>query len=96
MHKYDNLLNRLRSQIDPSDKSLNKNLKISNLGRVDDETTVRDLFNNPIRIQSITMGDECGVQYAIVRFLSHSSARKTLETMKHHPNLKVEYLSVSE
>ena len=61
MHKYDNLLNRLRSQIDPSDKSLNKNLKISNLGRVDDETTVRDLFNNPIRIQSITMGDECGV-----------------------------------
>lgn len=42
------------------------------------------------------MGEEYSVRFAIVRFLSHSSARKTLETMKPRPDLRVEYLSISE
>ena len=80
----------------PSEKCLNKNLKISNLKKSDNVNTVKRLFTNPVRIQSITFGDECGVYYAILKFLSHSSARKTLETMRTSPHLNVEYLSCGE
>ena len=94
--KYENLLSRLQSQVVPSEKCLNKNLKISNLKRTDNERTIKRLFENPVRIQSITFGEECGVYYAVLKFLSHSSARKTLETMVSCPNLNVEYLSIGE
>ena len=75
---------------------MHKNLKISNLNKLDDDKSIRELFHNPERIQSVKICEEYGMRYAILAFLSHSSARKTLETIKCLQHLKVEYLTVGE
>ena len=93
--KYDNLLNNLRRQIVQRGNRLNKNLKISNLPLTANFFFVKNLFLKPERIVSIELYLEASNHYAIVRFSSHSAARKTLESFSSFDSYKVEWFSVS-
>ncbi|CAG9330680.1 unnamed protein product [Blepharisma stoltei] len=94
--KYENLLRNLQKQIFPSQNTFNKAVKISNLSPMSDELTVRGLFLNPTRILHIEMGVESDgrTRYAILRFASHSGARKTLEGYQ-GSKYKLEWMSVN-
>ncbi|OMJ82866.1 hypothetical protein SteCoe_16334 [Stentor coeruleus] len=95
--KYTNLYNTLKKQIDSTGNCQNKCLKISNLNKSDTQHTVISFFNNSIRIQKITLHQEDIdgkiVYYGILKFNSHSSARKTLEGFHHWDTYKVEWVS---
>ena len=80
--KYDNLLRNLQKQIMPSKNTLNKAVKISGLGPIADELTIKALFTNSSRIIHIEFGFDENVRWAILRFSSHSAARKTFEGFK--------------
>ncbi|CAG9324714.1 unnamed protein product [Blepharisma stoltei] len=86
--RYENLLRNLQKQIFPSQNSYNKSVKISGLGPMADELTIRSMFSNPSRILHIEIYSEPNSdgksKYGIIRFASHSAARKTLEGFGKH------------
>jgi hypothetical protein len=97
--RYDNLLHNLQKQVTPSGNSLNKTLKVTGLAPTDTPTEVRKLFTNCTRIQSVVIdieavGDSL-VTYAMLKFTSHSAARKTLESFHNWDKYKVEWVSVT-
>lgn len=94
--RYENLLRNLQKQIFPSQNTFNKAIKISNLGPLADELTIRNLFLNTTRILHIEMGTEADgrSRYAIMRFASHSGARKTLEGYQ-CSKYRLEWMSVN-
>ncbi|OMJ96256.1 hypothetical protein SteCoe_220 [Stentor coeruleus] len=95
--KYTNLYNTLKKQIDSKGNCQNKNLRISNLSKNDNQKTILSFFSNSIRIQKITISQEeidgKTIFFGILKFNSHSSARKTLETFHHWDKYKVEWVS---
>lgn len=95
--KYQNLYNTLRKQIDSTGNCHNKRLKVSNLDREDSEKTILNFFTNPIRIQEVVLENEeingKVVYYCLLRFNSHSSARKTLEGFHFWDKYSVEWVS---
>ena len=97
INKYENLLRNLQKQMLPSKNTLNKAVKISGLGPMADELTLKALFTNAARILHIEFAyeDDNGVRYAILRFSSHSAARKTFEGFKANHRYTLEWLSVT-
>ncbi|OMJ94846.1 hypothetical protein SteCoe_1869 [Stentor coeruleus] len=93
--KYENLLMNLRRQIVQRGNRLNKFLKISTLHEKADKQYVIRLFSKPERILSVEIHNENTGLYAIVKFASHSAARKTLESFTHHDAYKVEWFSIT-
>lgn len=94
--KYENLLKNLQKQMTPSKNTLNKAVKISGLGPMADELTVKAMFNKPSRILHIEFGyDEDGMRWGILRFSSHSAARKTFEGFKAFHRYKLDWMSVT-
>ncbi|OMJ73032.1 hypothetical protein SteCoe_28389 [Stentor coeruleus] len=97
--KFENLYKTLEKQIANKGNSQNKHLKISGLSYEDTDFTVKNLFTNPIRIKSCDFGWEefNGKRnfYCIVRFNSHSSARKTLESFHFWDRYNVQWVSVN-
>ncbi|CAG9332339.1 unnamed protein product [Blepharisma stoltei] len=97
--RYENLLRNLQKQIFPSQNTFNKAVKISGLGVMSDELTVRGMFQKPSRILHIEINsdpDSSGKsKFAIVRFASHSAARKTLEGLIDMTRYKLEWVSVN-
>lgn len=94
--KFTNLYNTLRKQVESSGKGHLATLKISGLSATATEIEVKSLFKNAMRIQEITFGSEIedgkDNHYCIVRFNSHSSARKTLEGFTKWSSMKVEWI----
>ena len=95
INKYENLLRNLQKQMLPSKNTLNKAVKISGLGPMADEVTLRGLFNNSSRILHIEFGYENYKRWAILRFPSHSAARKTFEGFKATNRYVLEWISVT-
>lgn len=93
--KYENLMMNLRRQIVQRGNRLNKNLKISNLPLKIDKQQVLKLFTKPERITDVEITFADDKTFAIVRFASHSAARKTLESFVDFEKFKVEWYSVS-
>jgi hypothetical protein len=93
--KYENLLMNLRRQIVQRGNRLNKNLKISGIPKGSDRNFVVKLFAKPERINDVEVRFEKDVVFAIVRFASHSAARKTLEGFVDFEKFRVEWFSVS-
>lgn len=94
-NKYENLLKNLQKQMLPSKNTLNKAVKISGLGPMAEELTLRGLFSNASRILHIEFGYDENVRWAILRFPSHSAARKTFEGFKANHRYTLEWLSVT-
>ena len=88
--KYDNLLINLRRQIVQRGNRLNKYLKISNLPKNVEKSDIINLFYKPERILAVDILEESAGLYAIVKFSSHSAARKTLESFNQFNLYKVE------
>mmetsp|Transcript_8404 Transcript_8404/g.16737 ORF Transcript_8404/g.16737 Transcript_8404/m.16737 type:complete len:308 (+) Transcript_8404:830-1753(+) len=97
--KFENLLHNLQRQVTPSGNCLNKSLKVSGLEPADSPADVCKLFKNSSRIQSISLAKEFAegeeVAYAMLKFTSHSAARKTLESFHKWDKYKVEWVSVT-
>ena len=97
--KFENLLINLEKQVIPTGNCLNKYLKISGLTKNCTEKHIKRLFKNPARVVDISflveMVDTTQNRYAVVKFASHSAARKTLEGFHHWEKYKVEWLSVT-
>lgn len=97
--KYENLLNNLQRQVTPSGNCLNKTLKVSGLQSFDTPAEVCSLFKNSTRIISVAIGRETvdGLKstFALLKFTSHSAARKTLESFHDWEVYKVEWVSVT-
>lgn len=77
LNKYDNLLLNLQKQVVPTGNCLNKALKISSLPVDCSSDYIASLFKNPSRLLEIDLHLED--KFAILKFASHSAARKTLE-----------------
>ena len=96
INKYENLLRNLQKQMLPSKNTLNKAVRVSGLGPMADELTLRGLFANPTRILHIEFGyDDNNIRWAIIRFPSHSAARKTFEGFKATHRYMLEWLSIT-
>jgi tetratricopeptide (TPR) repeat protein len=95
VNKYENLLRNLQKQMLPSKNTLNKSVKISGLGPTADELTLRELFINSSRILHIEFGYDNNVRWAILRFPSHSAARKTFESFKANNRYTLEWISIT-
>lgn len=97
--KYENLLGNLQKQIVPTGNCLNKWLKVSGLRPTDTVEMISAIFKDDSRIHSITIGKEETYygknHFAVVKFGSHSAARKTMEGFSHWGRYKLEWLSVS-
>ena len=96
--KFKNLYKTLEKQILSTGNSQNKSLKLSNLNEEDSISQIQNLFENSIRIQSFEFGNEeiDGKinYYCILKFNSHSSARKTLEGFHLWDKYKIEWMSI--
>ena len=90
LNKYDNLLLNLQKQVIPTGNCLNKSLKISKLSPGCTAEYITSLFKNPSRIQEIERAED----YAILKFASHSAARKTLEGFHMWDVCIVEWINV--
>jgi tetratricopeptide (TPR) repeat protein len=95
LNKYENLLKNLQKQMTPSKNTLNKAVKISGLGPMADELTLKGLFDNSNRILHIEFGFTDGVKWAILRFSSHSAARKTFEGFRAFHRYRLEWMSIT-
>lgn len=97
--KYENLLHNLQRQVTPTGNCLNKALKVSGLEPNDTTSDVCKLFKNSTRIQSVALGkeaiDNTRICFAMLKFTSHSAARKTLESFHLWEKYKVEWVSVT-
>ena len=90
-NKYKHLLQNLNRQIVQKGNRLNKFLRVSHLPRAFTPAEVKQLFAKPGRIQKI----ECYEAHALLKFGSHSAARKTLESYSAWEVFKVEWVSVT-
>lgn len=77
---------------------MNKTLKLSGLPTRNSVTFVHSLFSDPSRIQSVVFKRETLPSgklgcYALISFVSHSSARKTYDTYIENPEYVLEWLS---
>lgn len=93
--KYENLLQNLKRQVVQKGNRLNKLLKISPLALGTTTQAVLTLFSNNKRISDIELYNEGSHIYAILKFATHSAARKTLESFAGWENFKVEWISVA-
>jgi hypothetical protein len=95
--KYRHLLDNLTKQLVPSANCLNKFLKISGLSAATKATEVINLFTKKEKIQDVEIRNETTNRltsyYAIVKFCSHSAARKTLDAFQHWDSVKVEWMT---
>jgi RNA recognition motif-containing protein len=89
----------LEKQVVPSGNCLNKYLRISGLSQHTTEAHIRKLFKNSTRISDIVIHlgieYEAILRYAILKFPSHSAARKTLESFHHWDRYRIEWVSVN-
>lgn len=96
--KYENLYKTLEKQLIVSGNSQNKSLKISGISSGASAENIRSLFENPVRIRSFEFGSETIESkishFCIIKFNSHSSARKTLEGFHSWDRYKVEWISI--
>lgn len=95
---YSNLYNTLKKQENASGHN-NKVLKISSFKEEITSESVSELFLNSSRIKKISIQSEPCINgklsySCILRFNSHSSARKTLESFKFWGRYKVEWCSM--
>ena len=90
--KYENLLTNLRKQINPTGNFHKKNLKISGISPRTTQSMITDMFKNPSRIQEVALNldEEC----AVLKFASHSAARKTLEGFDRYEEFSLTWNSV--
>jgi hypothetical protein len=95
MIKFDNLMQNLRRQVVQKGNRLNKFLKISPLPIGSTKESVLLLFNNSKRIADIELYNEGSQIYAILKFSTHSAARKTLEGFSGWEKYKVEWISIT-
>lgn len=95
---FQNLYKTLEKQMTSTGNSQNKSLKISGLTPDDTEEDIKKLFSNPVRIHSLNLSKEFQDgkmnYYCILKFNSHSSARKTLEGFHLWDKYKIEWVSV--
>jgi hypothetical protein len=97
--KYENLLNNLMRQVSQSGNSLNKLLKVSGLRPTDSAEVISAIFADISRISSIQLGFEEAYygknHFAVIKFNSHSAARRTLEGFSQWGRYKIEWMRVS-
>lgn len=95
--KFENLLHNLQRQVTPTGNCLNKALKISGLDYADSTADVCNLFKNSTRIQTVELAKDSaeGSVCAMLKFTSHSAARKTLESFHLWDKYKVEWVSIT-
>lgn len=95
--KYKHLLDNLTKQLVPSANCLNKFLKISGLSAAAKVSDVMSLFTKREKIQEVELHTETANRltshYAVVKFCSHSAARKTLDAFQHWDSVKVEWMT---
>jgi len=98
-NKLRNLLANLKKQVSPTGNCLNKNLRIWPLSHKDTSSTVKKLFKNGSRILDVEIkqdiADPSRGKFAIVRFSSHSAARKTLEGFHKWDKYRVEWVTAN-
>lgn len=96
--KYENLLNNLAKQIQHSGNSLNKWLKVSGLRPTDSSEAVCTIFQDSSRITSVEIGFEETYygknHFGIIKFNSHSAARRTMEGFNQWGRYKIEWVNV--
>jgi hypothetical protein len=95
MTKYENLLQNLKRQVVQKGNRLNKLLKISPLPLDYTTEMVKNLFGNDKRISDVELYSEGPHIYAILKFSTHSAARKTLESFLAWEKFKVEWISIT-
>ena len=88
--KYDNLLQNLKRQVVQKGNRLNKLLKIAPLPLDSTNESVLNMFGNNKRITDVELYNEGSHIYAILKFSTHSAARKTLESFAGWEKFKVE------
>ncbi|OMJ84141.1 hypothetical protein SteCoe_14765 [Stentor coeruleus] len=93
--KYENLLQNLRRQVVQKGNRLNKFLKLSPLPLDSTSEQIFSLFTNSKRIIDIELYSEGSHIYAILKFSTHSAARKTLEGFLGWDQYKVEWVSIT-
>jgi hypothetical protein len=93
--KFENLLQNLKRQVVQKGNRLNKLLKISPLPLDSTIETVLKLFDNSKRITDVELYNEGSHIYAILKFSTHSAARKTLENFAGWEKFKVEWISIT-
>jgi hypothetical protein len=97
--KFENLLVNLEKQVVPTGNCLNKLLKVSNISKKCNKKSIKKLFKNSSRILDITFHTETQDHlinhYAVLKFPSHSAARKTLEGFHSWDKHRVDWLSVT-
>ncbi|OMJ93680.1 hypothetical protein SteCoe_3243 [Stentor coeruleus] len=93
--KYENLLQNLRRQVVQKGNRLNKYLKISPLPLDTTRDSILTFFTNSKRISDIELYNEGSHIYAILKFSTHSAARKTLEGFLCWDNYKVDWVSMT-
>lgn len=93
--KYENLLQNLKRQVVQKGNRLNKLLKISPLPVESSLEDVLNLFSNCKRITDVELYNEGSSLYAILKFSTHSAARKTLESFVGWEKYKVEWISIT-
>ena len=93
--KYENLLQNLKRQVVQKGNRLNKLLKLSPLPLEATIDTVLGLFSNAKRITDVELYNEGSHIYAILKFSTHSAARKTLENFAGWEKFKVEWFSIT-
>ena len=93
--KYENLLQNLKRQVVQKGNRLNKLLKLSPLPLGSTSEGVHKLFSNSKRISDIELYNEGNSLYAILKFATHSAARKTLESFEGWEKFKVEWISIT-
>lgn len=97
--KYENLLNSLKKQVIAKGNSLNKYVKISHISDSFQDTDIKHLFKNSSRVVDIDYGfdftPEGKVRFAVMKFKTHSAARKTLEGLLNWDTYKIEWVSIT-
>lgn len=93
--KYDNLLQNLQKQVIPSGNCLNKSLRLSGFSEGVSADDIKRLFRNARRIREVEFLHEAGQFFVVLKFASHSAARKTLEGFHSWDQHKVEWISVT-
>lgn len=84
--KFENIYLNLQRQLLYKGNRLNKYLKISPIPKNSKYLFITSLFSKPQRITDIRVEEDS----ALVKFSSHSAARKTLETFKFWDKYKIE------
>ena len=87
-----NLLFSLKEKVVPKGNLLNKYIKVSGLQLEVSPTAVKNIFRDPSRITSVEFNPD--ENSALLKFGTHSAARKTLSTLTRWSQYKLEWVSV--